>query len=89
MKLVLAVEISQFRDFFGLAHHLSSVELYKNLNELCAAIFPTLLENGFINELSFDEIVYIEDAFRSYALENLVCTADKYVIALQNLQNDV
>ncbi|VDO44444.1 unnamed protein product [Onchocerca flexuosa] len=79
------IEISNLRDLFGLARHLSSVELYKSLSELCAAIFPTLLENGFINELSLDEIAYIEDAFRSYALENIVRTVDQFELSIQNL----
>ncbi|VDK62327.1 unnamed protein product [Onchocerca ochengi] len=78
-------EISNLRDLFGLARHLSSVELYKSLSELCAAIFPTLLENGFINELSLDEIAYIEDAFHSYALENIIRTVDQFELSIQNL----
>lgn len=73
--------MSNLRDLFALARYLSSVELYKSLSELCAAIFPTLLENGFVNELSLDEIAYIEDAFRSYALEDIVRNVDEFVIA--------
>ncbi|CAG9535536.1 unnamed protein product [Cercopithifilaria johnstoni] len=71
-------EMSKLRDLFALARYLSSMELYESLSELCAAIFPILLENGFVNELSLDEIAYIEDAFRSYALENIIRTVDDF-----------
>lgn len=50
---------------YALARHLVSVELYATLSEVCAAIFPLLLECGFINGLSLDEIAGIERAFLS------------------------
>ncbi|EFO23354.2 hypothetical protein LOAG_05130 [Loa loa] len=78
-------EISNLRELFALARYLSSMELYKSLSELCAAIFPTILENGFVNELSLDEIAYIEDAFRSYALKNIVQTMDKFESKIKRL----
>uniref|UniRef100_A0A915PVP0 BTB domain-containing protein n=1 Tax=Setaria digitata TaxID=48799 RepID=A0A915PVP0_9BILA len=78
-------EMSNLRDLFALARHLSSVELYDSLSELCAAMFPTLLENGFVNELSLDEIGKIEDAFRSYALENIVRTVDQLESSIRKL----
>ncbi|KAL3982187.1 Regulator of chromosome condensation (RCC1) repeat family protein [Acanthocheilonema viteae] len=71
-------EMSKLRQLYALARYLSSVELYKSLSELCAAVFPTLLENGFVNELLLDEIAYIEDAFRSYALDNIVRSVDEF-----------
>ncbi|MCP9265987.1 hypothetical protein DINM_021430 [Dirofilaria immitis] len=58
------------------------LSMQENLSELCAAIFPILLENGFVNKLSLDEIAYIEDAFRSYGLKDLVRSVDQFVIAL-------
>ncbi|KAM3726248.1 Inhibitor of Bruton tyrosine kinase [Dirofilaria immitis] len=77
-------EISNLRDLFGVARHLSSMELYQNLSELCAAIFPILLENGFVNKLSLDEIAYIEDAFRSYGLKDLVRSVDQFETSITN-----
>ncbi|VDK81843.1 unnamed protein product [Litomosoides sigmodontis] len=79
-------EMWKFRDLFGLARYLSSVELYKNLSKLCAAIFPTLLENGFINELSFHEIAYIESAFRSYCLDSVVFDVNEYESEVETLE---
>uniref|UniRef100_A0AAF5PH55 ANK_REP_REGION domain-containing protein n=2 Tax=Wuchereria bancrofti TaxID=6293 RepID=A0AAF5PH55_WUCBA len=78
-------EMSNLRDLFALARYLSSMELYQSLSELCAAIFPTLLENGFVNELLLDEILYIEDAFRSYALQNIAHTVDMFESKIKKL----
>nr|CRZ23964.1 Bm9608 [Brugia malayi] len=78
-------EMSNLRDLFALARYLSSMELYQSLSELCAAMFPTLLENGFVNELLLDEIAYIEDAFRSHALQNIAHTVDMFESEIKKL----
>ncbi|KAK6110485.1 hypothetical protein QQG55_39995 [Brugia pahangi] len=71
-------EMSNLRDLFTLARYLSSMELYQSLSELWAAMFPILLENEFVNELLLGEIAYIEDAFRSHALQNIAHTVDMF-----------
>ncbi|VDO06880.1 unnamed protein product [Brugia timori] len=78
-------EMSNLRDLFALARYLSSMELYQSLSVLCAAMFPTLLENGFVNELLLDEIAYIEDAFRSHALQNIAHTVDMFESEIKKL----
>ncbi|KAK6110486.1 hypothetical protein QQG55_39995 [Brugia pahangi] len=60
------------------SRYLSSMELYQSLSELWAAMFPILLENEFVNELLLGEIAYIEDAFRSHALQNIAHTVDMF-----------